>query len=598
MEISIREFVRVILGMSAFFAMLAPCEAAGSKAPETSDSYLCYKGGLQTGQPKLASGLTADLRDTLSISQTYNVGKVGGVCNPAAVDGGSIAYAAVHEESFAIKRQTGAPKFVASDHITVDAFGQRTLTLIAPSSLLDVTPTAAGSTPPTSFASDPTSATGVNRFKCYKAKLAKGSSPFVAPTTPTVVDEFFPAGQSVVMKKVSKVCLPADVNGETPGAQKRTSNALVCYQVKLPKGAAMVAHTVASNGSNFGAQVLDTTRVAELCVSATFDPLTNGQPIVAPYEQWTWTDFPDSACDDGSPTGIGINPTNRSTNVLVFLDGGGACWDYTTCYVLNKATHGPFGQSQFSSVIGSIPAGSIFDRTSASNPFRDWSFVFVPYCTGDLHGGNNVATYQNATTKKTYHHVGHSNILAYLQRLAPTFPTIGKMVVSGSSAGGYGASFNYATFRSRWPDAEMYLVDDSGPPLEGSAIPVAFSTAFWANWHLGDVLLPICGTACQTDLSQLLPALAGSYPEDRMALLSSLQDATISSYLQLSAADFQTDLLAMATDRIDPLPKFRYFIVSGSTHGMLGVCCQNGTGLVSWLTQEVSDDPGWVSIKP
>jgi len=58
----------------------------------------------------------------------------------------------------------------------IDQFGSYTLTISKEDSLLDVTPTALGSTPPVPFATDPTEETpDVNRFKCYKARLAKGS---------------------------------------------------------------------------------------------------------------------------------------------------------------------------------------------------------------------------------------------------------------------------------------------------------------------------------------------------------------------------------------------------------------------------------------
>ena len=60
-------------------------------------------------------------------------------------------------------------------------------------------------------------------------------------------------------------------------------------------------------------------------------------PIVAPNEAWTWVDFTDSQCANGAPTGIAVNPTSKSGDVLFYLQGGGACWDETTCYGLKSA---------------------------------------------------------------------------------------------------------------------------------------------------------------------------------------------------------------------------------------------------------------------
>ena len=281
-----------------------------------------------------------------------------------------------------------------------------------------------------------------------------------------------------------------------------------------------------------------------------------GDPITSPMNQWTWIDFPDSSCDDGSPTGIGVYNAG-SPNLLVFMNGGGACWSYLTCYTLNTAVHGPFGQAQFNMALASVGPGTIFDRNEPRNPFRDWSYVFVPYCTGDVHAGDNVVVYTDTQSgdMKTYHHKGHANVLAYLKRIAPTFPSPKKLVVSGSSAGGYGASMNYADFRRYFPSSEAYLLDDSGPALEAPSIPQGYIDAWYASWNLGEVLGPACGDACKTDLSAALTALDKAYPHDRMALLSSEQDATIRNYFLLSPSGFQTALLMTAQDILDPTAK-------------------------------------------
>ncbi len=334
-------------------------------------------------------------------------------------------------------------------------------------------------------------------------------------------------------------------------------------------------------------------------------PPPQGTAISAPQDQWTWVDFPDSACDDGSTTGIGIYNSSKSSNVLIFMNGGGACWDYLTCYQLKTASSGPFQAAQFQQFAQSTATGTVFDRSEAMNPFKDWSYVFIPYCTGDVHAGNNVATYTNPNSNppvsNMYHHVGHANILAYLKRLGPTFASPGKMVVSGSSAGGFGSLLNYRYFRWYWPSIPMYLLDDSGPPLEEGDIPDGYIMAWLMEWRLDELLAQTCGDACMTDFSAGVPALSGAYPHDRLALLSSLQDKTISGYFLLSATGFQDDLLQTATDRLDPTSNFHYFFVTGNTHTMLGDVASftsNGTALWTWLNQEISDDPTWASTKP
>jgi Pectinacetylesterase len=102
-----------------------------------------------------------------------------------------------------------------------------------------------------------------------------------------------------------------------------------------------------------------------------------GSPIQAPAQTWTWVDFPAARCRDGSGTGIGVNWFPGSEKLAIFLEGGGYCVSAKTC-------------SMNSSQRGSMFNGSgIYDRGNASNPLADWNLVYVPYCTGDVHAGNN-----------------------------------------------------------------------------------------------------------------------------------------------------------------------------------------------------------------
>lgn len=314
---------------------------------------------------------------------------------------------------------------------------------------------------------------------------------------------------------------------------------------------------------------------------------------------WNWVPFADSACDDGSPTGLGVNP-GTGPDLVVVLDGGGACWDYLTCAVLGTSSHGPFDEARFRAMEAGELAGSILDRALPGNPFADATLVFVPYCTGDIHGGDNVVTYAGPGDARTVHHVGHANVVAFVSRLAATWPAPRKLVVSGASAGGFGSVVNYATFRAAWPAARAYLVDDSGPTLEAGAIPPGLLLAWYESWRLDKLLDPLCGAACRGDLSAGLSAVLARYPGDRVSLLSSLQDQVISGYFVLGGPRFEEELLRLAADVLAPAPNARFFFVGGSTHPMLdrpGAFTQ-GVPLVTWLGQQVSDDPAWASQRP
>lgn len=324
-----------------------------------------------------------------------------------------------------------------------------------------------------------------------------------------------------------------------------------------------------------------------------------GMPITAPLNTWTWVDFPDSSCDDGSPTGVAINPSGGK-NLLIFMNGGGACWDYLTCVVINSAAHGPFGRAEFDAAQKNIP-GSILDRT-APNPVRDYNLVFIPYCTGDVHSGDNIATYQGIGQTYQVRHRGRANLRAFLARLAATFQNPDKLVVSGSSAGGFGTALNYDLFRQYFPQTQgkAYLLDDSGPTLRGDAISASLRSSWYQSWNLDAALHDLC-PGCANDFSAMLPIVAAKYPKDRLALLSYTQDQVIRAFFTLSADAFQADLYDLATTVIDPLPNMRYFVATGTAHTFLGAPggkTSQGVELWTWLGQLLNDDPSWSSVKP
>lgn len=322
--------------------------------------------------------------------------------------------------------------------------------------------------------------------------------------------------------------------------------------------------------------------------------------IQATPNTWTWIDFPDSSCDDGSPTGIGVNLSATSDNVLVYLEGGGACATYDTCVTAPTYSKGPFGQTQFNAAVPGFTG--ILDRAHSATPLHDWNMVYIPYCTGDVHSGNNVMTYTKDANSVMIHHVGHANVLAYLRRLAVTFPNPSKLAVTGSSAGGYGATANYAAIRDALGPDKSYLIDDSGPNFHADPTSQFLLGIYETAWHLHEGIAAICDTPCADDLSAFYTALSTRYPSDRLALLSSLQDATIRMFLLGMTADlFQTNLLDLATVVFDPTSNFKYFYVTGTTHTMLRHpqdFTVNSKTLDDWLNSDIGDGGDWVSEKP
>jgi pectinacetylesterase len=327
--------------------------------------------------------------------------------------------------------------------------------------------------------------------------------------------------------------------------------------------------------------------------------VTLGKPFTTPDETWTFVGFDDSFCANGSHTGVGVNLTTRSKNVMIYFEGGGACWDETTCYTLGTATYVStgYGQTQFdaekAALLDTTPT---FDRSDDQNPFKDYSFVYVPYCTGDVHAGNKVANYGGHTTM----HLGFENVGAFLPRILGTWGDAAKVIVTGSSAGGFGAGFNWFRIKNAYPTAKVYLLDDSGPPLPSPYADGQEPT--WRKaWNLDATLPPGCD-ACKQHLDALLPYVANQFPNERGALISYYDDNVIPTFYGISTLEMPDALDALATKDIDPQPNARYFYATGPGHVLLlggeTIQTQKGVLLRDWIRTMIEDQPGWESLEP
>ena len=324
-----------------------------------------------------------------------------------------------------------------------------------------------------------------------------------------------------------------------------------------------------------------------------------GPPIEALAGRWTWVDFPDSTCDDGTPTGIGVYPGD-GPGVVVFLNGGGLCWDAQTCLVLHTSTSGPYGAAQFAQVAPAF-AGTILDPAAPDNPFRGWSHVFVPYCTGDGHTGDRRVQYQaGGGGPRDFDHTGARNLDLFFSRIAATWAAPANFALVGPSAGGFGALLNYAHVRDYWRGGRGFLLSDGFPLLRGDALDDALQAAWNAAWGLDARLNDLCA-GCAADPALLIPTLGARFPDDRFGLSGTTRDAVLPTFFGLTVEAYAAALLDVQTTIYDAVPNVRTFTVDGGQHTLIlhpaGVQ-QGGVTLQTWLTRMLSGDPTWANVRP
>jgi len=275
---------------------------------------------------------------------------------------------------------------------------------------------------------------------------------------------------------------------------------------------------------------------------------------------WQKVELPDTFCGNGTPYKFFVNYSDSSNNLIISFEPGGACWDYASCAgdggLRGAANPDGIPDNHMSSLKWEMLP---LHRRDPLNPLANWNMIFVPYCTGDLHTGNNVITYPNpdaAGEPLVFRHDGHKNVQAIIGWAEQTFPTIPQLLVTGCSAGGTSSVVNYHFIRKGLSGVQCsYMLDDSGPlfPSSGNSGPLHQKVR--ESWNLDPVIdeaiasdFPgVSAEDVKADLSLINTALADKYPRDRLAIAMYQLDYNYSlySYERFHAAHTQADIHRM-----------------------------------------------------
>jgi hypothetical protein len=300
---------------------------------------------------------------------------------------------------------------------------------------------------------------------------------------------------------------------------------------------------------------------------------------------WERVELPGTYCGNGSQYKFFMRRTN-SPNLLFFFEGGGACWDYDTCSgragTLGAAN--PNGitndyMTQFTAkyvspiVNGADPGLPLRSRTDL--PTRDWNIVYMPYCTGDVHVGNNEATYIDPTGQEpplAWDHNGFDNTVAAAEHAAAVFPNVQKLLVTGFSAGGTATAAAYYFVRNAIQPQRGYLLNDSGPihlapnltfPSRGLHDQIR------ASWDLESVFDLLPGGFDDGDFGSINRMVSNAFPGDQLAYTGYTRDYNYSrfSYERFHTPNDQESVLDLwledqdrLVEELEDYDNFSYFI--------------------------------------
>jgi hypothetical protein len=259
------------------------------------------------------------------------------------------------------------------------------------------------------------------------------------------------------------------------------------------------------------------------------------------YDSWIKIEPPGVVCGNNTPYKMFVNFSERSDNLVVVFEPGGACWDYESCTgksgIRGAANVNGVDDDHYELAPFISPFLSRFDDT---NPSREWNMIYVPYCTGDVHTGNTRVTYTGGPDdpQVEFHHDGHQAVQEVVKWIGDEFTHVPKLLVTGCSAGGVGALVNYRFLRNIPSVQKGYLLDDSGPVFPSSGFSAPMHAMIRAAWNLDSLSSKMPPGFTLDDMGTVNTALADEFPGDRLATTYFRRDFNFSLYSYERFYDF------------------------------------------------------------
>jgi hypothetical protein len=329
---------------------------------------------------------------------------------------------------------------------------------------------------------------------------------------------------------------------------------------------------------------------------------------------WTRYDYdPDGGngpvCIGGSTYSVYARAGSDPSKLLIFEQGGGACWqNFYQCTTTVAGNPIPFPIPQ-------VDAVGIWNRSNPANPFADYSAVYMPYCDGSVFSGDNDVLDANFPGGIRRHR-GLRNQSAGMDLAKSLFPGATTITLAGSSAGGVGvAGFAGALARFAYGNGvDLTIFNDAGPVAVNLDPSQADAIAARANdWQFGQFYPASC-QQCD-DMGQATGIIDWRLKNDRdirEAVYDTDADTTNRFFLGLLGPGGQQiweDLWVAehgALNAAYPDRYKRFFVADSSTHtalqtGLFYTYSPNagGLSLSQWTADFLADAAGWVdNVEP
>jgi hypothetical protein len=307
---------------------------------------------------------------------------------------------------------------------------------------------------------------------------------------------------------------------------------------------------------------------------------------------------PGTGCAFDSVYAFRVRP-GLPDKVLILLNGGGACWRAQDCDPKGKPT---YTMEADSANDASVRTG-ILDVANPANPVREFTMVFVPYCTGDMHLGTREVDYEvkgpgGATRTFAVRHGGAANVESVLDWVYANVKSPRLIYVAGLSTGALASAVYASKIARHYPRARVVQLGDAAGAIRSEMAPEIL-----AGWGATDYLHddPAFRSVDSADFTfERVYFWSGrAAPRVRYSQYNATEDLAQAAFLAQLGVKGMPVAKLLATnleDLSDRLPWFRSFTAPGKTHTILRsnnfyTLTVGGVAFRDWLTGILDGDP-------
>jgi hypothetical protein len=301
---------------------------------------------------------------------------------------------------------------------------------------------------------------------------------------------------------------------------------------------------------------------------------------------------PEFQCVTGGPYVILAHRGEEADKTVLWFDVGAECWPgHAQCGGRLESNFAAEETLQY--LVDGVDMSS-FGPTSADklNPMTKWNYVYLPTCDASSHFGDAAADFdEDGTADHWFNGLRQTSAAVNIAR--ELFPESRKILVAGSSNGGY-ATFGAAPItRLAFPEARLYVLNDSGPGIFSPDRPDVYPVIQNA-WNLAPMFPADC-EKCTQQLAYLADWMLARDANLKIGLFTSYKDAIVSEVFGMEPEENRRLMLEVTGEIHERHPQnYKRFLVKGDSHTIVDYYQKvDGVRLWDWIAELVNDDPAW-----